>query len=161
MSCNQVRPNIALNGDKSSTTKNYIFKVIGPAQTSSMMSPKDVVETPLNPNNICLRFSIFKGENPICLITDTCKRSAELPGSTKIRLTSKSLIPNVRIKASRCGCNIRLESTRGKVIAPSIERILPLVNLGQMELTYSCTDAARSSLCLFCFELYSSSRGPP
>lgn len=105
---------MALNGGMSSTTENCTFKVTGSTWMGSMMSSNDVVEAPLNPNNIRPGFSILEGENPICLITDTCKRSVELPRSTKIRLTSKSVIPNVRIRASRCGCNIRLGSTRGK-----------------------------------------------
>lgn len=58
-----------------------------------------IVEASLNLDNISLGFSRFKGENPICLITDACKRSDELPGSTNIHLTSKSLTPNVRIRA--------------------------------------------------------------
>lgn len=105
---------MALIGDMSSTIENCTFKVTGLAWTGSMMSSNDVVEAPLNPDNILPGFSILESENPICLITNTCKRSIELPGSTKIRLTSKSMIPNVRIRASRCGCNIRLGSTRGK-----------------------------------------------
>ena len=161
MSCNQARHNMALNGDRSSTTENCMLRVTGLAWTGNTMSPKDVVEAPLNPDNIRPRFSRFKSVNPICLITNTCKRSAELPESTKIRLTSKSLIPNVKIRASWCGCNIRLGSTRGKVITPSIGRVLPLVNPGRMELTCSCTNATRNSIFLFRLELYSSSRGPP
>ena len=104
----------------------------GLAWIGNTMSPRDVVEAPLNPDNIRLGFSRFKGVYPICFITDTCKRFAELPGSTKIHLTSKSLIPNVRIRASRCGCNIWLGSIEGKVITPSIEQVIPLVNLGWM-----------------------------
>ena len=132
---------MALNRDKSSTTENCMFKVTRSAWTGNTMSPKDVVEAPLNPDNIHPGFSRFEDENPICLITDTCKRSIELPGSTKIRLTSKSLIPNIQIRASRCGCNIQLESTGGKVITQSIGRVLMLVNPGQTKLTCSCTEA--------------------
>ena len=62
------------------------------------MSPRDVVEAPLNPDNIHPGFSRFEDENLICLITDTCKRSIELLGSTKIHLTLKSLIPNIKIR---------------------------------------------------------------
>ena len=152
---------MALNGDRSSTAENCTLRVIEPTWIGNTMSPKDIVEAPLNPNNIRLGFSRFEGVNPICLITDICKRSAELLESTKIRLTSKSLIPNVKIRASQCGCNILLGSTRGKVITPSIGHVLPMVNPGRMELTYSRTDAARNNLCLFRLELYSSSRGPP
>ena len=130
MPCSQARPNMALNGDRSFTIENCTLRITGPTWTGNTMSPRDVVEAPLNPDNICPRFSRLEGENPICLITDTCNRLIELPGSTKICLTSKSLIPNIRIKASLCGCNIRLGSTEGKVITPSIGRALPLVNLG-------------------------------
>ena len=99
--------------------------------------------------------------SPICLITDAYKRSVELPGSTKILLTSKSPIPRDRMRASRCDCNIRVGSTRGKMIVPFIRRAFPPVNPSRMELTRSRIDAARSSLCLFHLESYSSSRGPP
>ncbi|RVX00269.1 hypothetical protein CK203_026644 [Vitis vinifera] len=44
---------------------------------------------------------------PIWPMTDACTRSAELPGSTKIRLTSKSPISRERMRASRCGCSVR------------------------------------------------------
>ena len=100
MPCSKAPPNMALNGDRSSTIENCTFRVTGSAWTGNTMLPRDVVEAPLNPDNIRPGFSIFKGENPICLITDTCKRSVELLGSTKIRLTSKSLMPNVKIRAS-------------------------------------------------------------
>ena len=123
---------MALNENRSSTTENCTLRVTGLAWIGNTMSPRDVVEAPLNPDNIRLGFSRFNGVYPICLITDTCKRFAELPGSTKIHLTSKSLIPNVRIRASRCGCNIRLGSIGGKVITLSIEQVIPLVNLGWM-----------------------------
>ena len=111
---------MTLNGHRSSTTKNDMFRVIRPAWAGNTMSPKDVVEAPLNPNNIRPGFSRFVGTNPIFFITDTYKRSAKLPGSTKIHLTSKSLIPSVRIRASRCGRNIQLGSIGEKVIIPSI-----------------------------------------
>ena len=87
MPCSQARPSMALNGDKSSMTENFTFKVAGSAWKGNTMSPRDIVEAPLNPDNIRLGFSRFEDENPICLITDTCKRLIELPGSTKIRLT--------------------------------------------------------------------------
>ena len=160
MPCNQERPNMALNGDKFATIENCTLRVTGLTWAGNTMSPKDVVEAPLNPDNIVLGFSRFKGINPICLITDTYKRSGELPRSTKIRLTSKSLILNVGIRASRCGCNIQLGSTGGKVITSSIGWALLLVNLGRMELTCARTETAQSSLYLFRLELYSSSRGP-
>ena len=106
MPCNKVSPNMALNGDKSSTTENCTFRVTGSTWTGNTMSPKDVAEAQLNLDNIRPGFSKFEGENPICLITNTFKRSTELLGSTKICLTSKSLIPNIKIRASRYGCNI-------------------------------------------------------
>ena len=88
-----------LNGDRSSTTENYTFRITGPAWTGSMISPREVVEVPLNPDSIHPGFSKVGG-NPIYLNVDICNRSAKLPGSTKIRLTSKSSIPSVRMRAS-------------------------------------------------------------
>ena len=161
MPCSKAPPNMALNGDRSFTTKNCTFRVTGSTWTGNTMSPRDVVEAQLNLDNIRLGFSRFEGENLICLITDTCKRSAELPRSTKIHLTSKSLISNVRIRTSQCGCNIQLGSIRGKMITPSIGRVLQLVNLGRTKLTCSRIEVTQSSLCLFRLELYSSSRSQP
>lgn len=73
----------------------------GSAWIDSIMSPSDVVEAPLNSYSILPGFSRLEGMNIICLTTDTCKRFSELPGSTRILLTSKSLIPNVRMRTSR------------------------------------------------------------
>lgn len=100
MSCSHVRPMMALNGDKSSIIENCTFRITGLTLMGSMISPKEVVEAPLNPDSTCPRFSRVDGGNPICLNTDICNKSTELPGSTKIRLTSKSLTPNVRKRAS-------------------------------------------------------------
>lgn len=161
MPCNQVWPNMALKGDRSSTNENCTFKVIGQVWTGSTMSPSDVVKAPLNPDNIRPGFSRFEGENPICLITNACKRSAELPGSTKIHLTSKSFTLNVRLRASRCGCTIWWESTEGKMIVLSIGHMLLLVKPGRMKLTCSRIETAWSSLCIFYLKSYSLSRGPP
>lgn len=161
MSCSHVRPNMALNGDRSFTIENCTFRATKPAWTGNTMLPRDVVEAPLKPNNIRPRFSRVNGENPICLITDTCKRSTELLGSTKIRLTSKLLIPNVRMRASQCGCNMRLKSTEGKVITPSIRHTLLPTSLSWMKLIRSRTETTQNSLCLFRLELYSSLMGPP
>ena len=152
---------MALRGDKSSSTDNCTLKVTGPTWTGSTASPREVVEAPLNPDRTRLGFSRLEGTSPSCLTTDTCKRSVELPRSTKIHLKSKSPIPRDRIKASRCGCNIRMGSTGGKMIVPSIGWALLLVNPGRMELTRSPTKAARNNLCLFRLESYSSSRDPP
>ena len=137
-----------------------MLRMTGPAWTGSTTSPREVVAAPLNPDKIRPGFSMPDSSSPICLITDACKRSAELPGSTRIRLTSKSPIPRDRMKASRCGCNIHVRSTRGKMIVPSIGWALPPVNSGRMELTHSRIDAAHSSLCHFRLESYSLSRGP-
>ena len=120
MLCNQVRPRIALKGDKSSTTDNCTLRVIGPAWIGSTISPRDVVEAPLNLDSIRPGFSKLEGINPICLTTNTCKKSVELPGSTGILLTSKSPIPNVKMRVSRCCCNTWARSTRGKRITSSI-----------------------------------------
>ena len=152
---------MALKGDKSSTTENCTLRMTGLAWTGSTMSQRKVVVAPLNPDKIHPGFSRLEGSSPIYLITDACKRSVELPGSTRIRLTSKSPIPKDRIRASRYGCNIQVGSTRGKMIVPSIRWVLPPVNQGWMELIRSHMDAARISLCLFRLESYSSSRGPP
>lgn len=100
MPCNHVHPMIALKGDKSSTTENYTFCRIGPTWTGSMTFPREVVDALLNPGSICLGFSRVDGGNPIFLKANICNRSTELLESTKIRLTSKLLIPKVRIRAS-------------------------------------------------------------
>lgn len=120
MICNQVCPRIALKGDKSSTTDNCTLMVTRSAWIDSTMFPRDVVEAPLNLDNIRPRFSKLEGINLICLTTDTCKRSVELLGSIKILLTLKSPIPNVRMRASQWDCNTRAGSIGGKMIAPSI-----------------------------------------
>ena len=98
------------------------------------MSPMEVVVASLNLDKICPRFSRLEGSSPICLIIDSCKRSAELPGSTRIHLTSKSPILRNRKRASRCGCSIHVGSTRRRMIVPSIGWALPSVNPGRMEL---------------------------
>ena len=93
------------------------------------MSPREVVEALLNPDSIHSGFSRADGGTLICLYVDICKRSTELPGSTKILLTSKSLIPNVRIRASSCGCSTRLGFIGRKVIVLSTGRAPPLGKL--------------------------------
>ena len=161
MSCSHVRPMMALNRDKSSTIKNCMFRITGPSWTGNTTSARDVVETPLNPNSIRLRFSKAGNGNPICLNADICNRLAELPGSTKIRLTLKSLIPRVRTKTSSWDYNTQLESIGGKVITPSIGHVSPLGKLGWMEVTCSLTEANQSNLCFFHLELYFSSTSLP
>lgn len=99
--CSQVRPKMALKVNKSSTIDNCTLRMTGPAWIDSMMSPMDVVEAPLNSDSIRPGFSRLEGINPICLTTNTCKRSVELSGSTRILLTLKSPIPNVRMRAFR------------------------------------------------------------
>ena len=160
MPCSHVRSMMALNGDKSSITKNCMFRITGLAWTGSMISPRKVVKAPLNPDSIRPRFSRADGGNSICLNADICNRSIELLGSTKICLTSKLLIPNVRMRASWCGCNTRLRSTGGNVITPFIGCMPPSANPGWMELTCSGTEAAQSNFCLFRLALYLSSMGP-
>lgn len=113
---------MTLKGDNSCTTENCTLRVTGPAWTGSIMSPKDVVEDPLNPDKIRPGFSRPVRLCPIWPMTDACTRSAELPGSTKTRLTSKSPIPRERMRASRCGCSVRVGSTGGKMIVPSMGR---------------------------------------
>lgn len=100
MPCSHARPIMALNKDRSSTTKNYTFRITGSAWTGSTMSPREVVEDLLNPDSIHLRFSGDDGGNPIYLNATICNRSTELSRSTRILLTLKSLIPSVRMRVS-------------------------------------------------------------
>ena len=150
-----------LKGDNSCTTENCTLRVTGPTWTNSTMSPNDVVDDPLNPDRIRTGFSRPVRLCPMWLITDACKRSAELPGSIRMHLKSKSPIPRDRMRASRCGCSIRVGSTGGKTIVPSMGRGPPPVISGRMELTRSRTNAACNNLYLFRLELYSSSSCPP
>lgn len=129
MPCSHVRLMMALKGNKSSMIENCTFWIIGLAWMGSTTSLKEVVEAPLNLDSIHPVFSRVDDGNLICLYADICNRSAELPGSTKICLTLKSLIPNVRIRASSWDCSTRLGSTRGMVITPSIGRVPPLGKL--------------------------------
>ena len=161
MPCSHVHPMMGLKGDKSSTIENCTFWITGTTWTGSTTSPREVVETPLNPDSIRSGFSRVDGRNPICLNADICNRSIELPGSTKIRLTSKSLIPKVRIRASSWGCSTRLGSTGGKVITPSIGRMPPGGKPSWMELTCYRMEVAQSNIFLFRLELYFSSTGAP
>lgn len=91
---------MALNGDRCSTTKNCTFRITALTWTGNMMLPREMVEDPLNPNSIHPGFSSANDGNPIYLNVTICNRSAELPGSTRILFTSKSLIPNVKMRAS-------------------------------------------------------------
>ena len=161
MYCSHVRLKMTLKGDKSYTTENCTLRVTRPAWTGSTMSPKEVVDDPLNPDKIRPGFSRFVRLCPMWLTTNACTRSAELPGSTRMRLTSKSPISRDRMRASRCGCSVRVGSTGGKMIVPSMGRGPPLVSPGRMELIRSRTNAARNNFCLFLLESYSSSDGPP
>ena len=114
MPCIHVRQMMVLKWDKSSTTENCTFWITGLTWTSSTTSSREVVEALLNPNSIHPGFSRADDENLICLYADICNKSTELPRSTKICLTSKSLIPSVRIRASSWDYNTRLESTGGR-----------------------------------------------
>ena len=156
-----MRPKMTLKGDSSCTTENCTLRVTGPAWTGSMISPKDVVDDPLNPDKIRPGFSRPARLCPMRPTTDACTRSAELPGSTKIRRTSKSPISRDKMRASRCGCSVRVGSTGGKIIVPSMGRGPSPVRPGRMELMRSRIDAARNNFCLFRLESYSSSDGPP
>lgn len=49
MPCSHVHPMMALKGDKSFTTENCTFKIIGLAWTGSTTSSREVVEASLNP----------------------------------------------------------------------------------------------------------------
>ena len=128
---------MALKWDKSSTTENCTFWITDPTWTGSTTSSKEVVEDPLNLDSIHPGFSRADNGNPICLYVDICNRSTKLLGSTKICLTSKSLIPSFRIRGSSCGCSTQLGSTGGKVITPFIGHMPPLGKLCWMKLTYS------------------------
>ena len=141
--------------------RDCTLRVTGPAWTGSTMSPKDVVDDLLNPDKIRPGFSRPVRLCPMWLATDACIRSVELPGSTKIRRTSKSPISRDMMRASRCGCSVRVGSTSGKMIVPSMGRGPPPVSPGRMELMRSRIDAARNNFCLFRLESYSSSDGPP
>ena len=80
MPCNHVRPMMALKMDRSSTTENYTFWMIGLAWTGSTTSLKKVVEASLNLDSIPPGFSRADGGNPICLNANICNRSAALLG---------------------------------------------------------------------------------
>ena len=140
--CSHVCPMMTLKWDKSSTTENYTFWITSLAWTSSTTSPREVVKAPLNLDSIRPGFSRVDGGNPICLNADIYNKSTKLPRSTKIRLTSKSVIPNVRIRASSWCCSTQLGSTRGNVIIPSMGRMPPLGKPIWRELTCSLTEAA-------------------
>ena len=71
MPCNQVRPRIALKGNKSSTMDNCTLRVTGPTWIDSTISPRDVFEAPLNPDSIRPGFSRLEGINLFCLTTNT------------------------------------------------------------------------------------------
>lgn len=91
---------MALNKDRSSTTKNCTFRITGSAWTGSMMSPREVVEDLLNLDSIHLRFSRDDSGNPIYLNATICNKSTELSRSTRILLKLKSLISSVRMRVS-------------------------------------------------------------
>ena len=113
---------MTLKGDKSCTIENCTLRVTGPAWTGSIISPKEVVNAQLNPDKIRPGFSRPVRLRPMWLTTDACTRSAELLGSTRMRLTSKSPISRDRMRASRCGCSVRVGSIGGKMIVPSMGR---------------------------------------
>lgn len=160
MPCSHVSPMMVLKGVKSSTTKNCTFWIIGTTWKGNTICPKEVVEAPLNLDSIHLGFSRADGGNPIYLNTNICNKLVKLPGSTKTHLTSKLLIPNVRIRASSWGCSTLLGSTEGNAIIPFMGHVLPLGKLVRRELTYSLIEATQSNLCLFHLELYFSSMPP-
>lgn len=161
MSCSHARPMMALKRDKSSTTENCTFWTTILAWTGNTMSPREVVKAPLKPDSTRLGFSRANNKNPIYLNAKIYNRLAELPKSTKIRLTSKSLIPGVRMRTSSYDYNTRLGSIGEKVIIPFIGRMPPSGKPGRIELTRSLTEAARSNLCLFHLEFYFSSMASP
>ena len=113
---------MTLKGDKYCTTENCTLRVTGSAWIGSTISPNEVVDAPLNPDKIRPGFSRLVRLRPMWLMTDVCTRSVELPRSTKMRLTLKSSIFRDRMRASRCSCNIRVGSTSGKMIVPSMGR---------------------------------------
>ena len=149
-----------LKGDKSCTTENCTLRVTGPAWTGSTMSPNDVVDDPLNPDRIRPGFSRPVRLCLMWLTTDAYTRLVKLSGSTKMRLTSKSPISRDKMRVSRCGCSVRVGSTGGKMIVPSMGRGPPPVSPGRMELMCSRIDAARNNFYLSRLESYCSSDGP-
>ena len=161
MSCNHVCLMIALKWDKSFTIENHTFWITSLTWMGNTTSSREMVEAPLNPDSIHPGFSKVDDGNPICLNADICNRSVELLGSTKIHLTSKSLIPKFRIRASSWGCSTRLGSNGGKVITPSIGHVPLWGKPIRRELTCSLIETVWSNLCLFCLEFYFSSMGLP
>ena len=109
-----------LKGDKYCTTENCTLRVTRPTWTGNTISPKEVVDDLLNLDKIRPGFSRPVRLRPMWLMTDACTRSAKLLGSTRMRLTSKSPISRDKMRASRCGCNIRMGSIGGKMIVPSM-----------------------------------------
>ena len=126
MPCSHVPPMMVLKGDKSFITENCAFWITDPTWTGSSTSPREVVKAPLNPDIIRLGFSRADGGNPICLNVNICNRSVKLSGSTKIHLTSKSLILNVRIRASSWGCSTSLGSIEGECNYPIYGAYAPI-----------------------------------
>ena len=99
--------------------------MIGLACTGNTTSPKEFVKAPLNPDSIHLGFSRVDGRSPICLYANIYKRLVELPGLIKTLLTSNSLIPSIRIRASLYGYRTQLRFIGGKVVIPSTGCALP------------------------------------
>ncbi|RVX20600.1 hypothetical protein CK203_002922 [Vitis vinifera] len=99
-----------------------------------------MVDDPLNPDKIRPGFSRPARLCPIWPMTDACTRSAELPGQPRYVL-HQNLLFLERMRASRCGCSVRVGSTGGKMIVPSMGRGPSPVRPGRMELMRSRIDA--------------------
>ncbi|RVX00808.1 hypothetical protein CK203_026372 [Vitis vinifera] len=119
-----VRPKMTLKGDKSCTTENCTLRVTGLAWTGSTISPKEVVDDPLNPDKIRPGFS--------------------RPDASHVEVSYS----RDRMRASRCGCNIRVGSTGGKMIVHLWGEGPPTIP-GRMELTCSRTDVPATTFVSF------------
>ncbi|RVX20132.1 hypothetical protein CK203_004760 [Vitis vinifera] len=103
--------------------------------------PKDVVEDPLNPDKIRPGFS--RPETVSHVATNACTRSPNCLGQQDT--PHRSLLSRDKMRASRCGCSVRVGSTGGKMIVPSMGRG-PLLSPGRMELMRSRIDGPQQFL---------------
>ena len=123
------------------------------------MSPMEIIEALLNPDSIRLGFSIADGESPICLYVNIYKRSSELPESTKF-FSRQNHLSLVLGSGHFCVVVVPDQVYQREDDCP-VHQHAPLLGESRwMKLTYSLTEAAWISLCLFHLELYFSSTGP-
>lgn len=134
--CNQALPKIMLYGDGSSTTLNNTNIVVGPATTSSMISPSETVLEPLNTMRTLPRDWRLEVLYPICRKADKCKRSAELLESIKILHTMCLSMLRVKTRASSCGVDKWISSVGLNTNGLSIGCALSGMNVYWMWSTY-------------------------